>query len=274
MHSPSALRRIFPFLLTVLAAVALAGAARAAARPGVVALTPMEQAFLAAHGPVRMCVDPDWEPYERITPEGDYRGIGADLVALVAKRAGVNLELVPTRDWDESIAASRDGRCDIPALPEPDAGRDAGSCSRARVFNDPNVFITARSTIHLRPVLPGGATVALPSGTMVESACSPGTPGCAWIHTARRPKPCGWFPSAKADMTLGSPDQAAWTIRKGGWFNLKIAGSFPNTPTICASVCAASCPCCAPSWTRARPHQPRGGPRNRQPPVAIEVVDR
>lgn len=229
MHSPSALRRIFPFLLTALAAVALAGAARAAARPGVVALTPMEQAFLAAHGPVRMCVDPDWEPYERITPEGDYRGIGADLVALVAKRAGVNLELVPTRDWDESIAASRDGRCDILPFLNQTAGRDAWLLFTRPVFNDPNVFITREEHEFISDLSSlAGATVALPSGTMVEERLLARHPGVRVIHTASEAEALRLVSERKADMTLRSLTMAAWTIRKGGWFNLKIAGQFPE----------------------------------------------
>ncbi|PAS97893.1 MAG: hypothetical protein BSR46_13050 [Candidatus Dactylopiibacterium carminicum] len=44
----------------------------------------------------RFCVDPDWAPFEVITPEGRHQGIAADLLQLVARRAEVKLELVPT----------------------------------------------------------------------------------------------------------------------------------------------------------------------------------
>ncbi|NEX21597.1 transporter substrate-binding domain-containing protein, partial [Thiorhodococcus mannitoliphagus] len=52
-------------------------------------------------------------PYEQITASGEYRGIGADLTALLDEQLGVPLTLLPTRTWSESLAKVRDGRCDL-----------------------------------------------------------------------------------------------------------------------------------------------------------------
>lgn len=54
-----------------------------------------------------MCVDPDWEPFEKIDSEGKYVGIGADLVRTVFERVGLKIEILKTSDWDESVAASK-----------------------------------------------------------------------------------------------------------------------------------------------------------------------
>ena len=45
-----------------------------------------------------MCVDPDWAPLERINAQGQHEGIAADLVQLVARRVGPQIELLPVKD--------------------------------------------------------------------------------------------------------------------------------------------------------------------------------
>lgn len=78
-----------------------------------VALTEAERAYLAQKGTLRMCVQPDWLPYERINEKGQHEGIGAEMVALMRSRLGVNIELYPTSQWEESLAAIRARKCDL-----------------------------------------------------------------------------------------------------------------------------------------------------------------
>ncbi|MFX8106514.1 transporter substrate-binding domain-containing protein, partial [Acinetobacter baumannii] len=62
---------------------------------------------------IKFCVDPDWPPYEVINRAGVHEGIAADLLRLAADRAGLQLVLLPTGDWEASLAASRRGDCDM-----------------------------------------------------------------------------------------------------------------------------------------------------------------
>ncbi len=78
-----------------------------------VALTEAERAYLAQKGTLKMCVQPDWLPYERINEKGQHEGIGAEMVALMRSRLGVNIELYPTLQWEESLAAIRERKCDL-----------------------------------------------------------------------------------------------------------------------------------------------------------------
>lgn len=68
---------------------------------------------LKGEHPFRMAVDPDWEPYEWVADDGQFRGIAADLLELVAMRLGISLELVPTMDWAQSLGASKSGEAHI-----------------------------------------------------------------------------------------------------------------------------------------------------------------
>jgi len=67
--------------------------------------TTAEKTYIAQVDTIKMCVDPDWAPFERINPQGKHEGIAADLVQLLAQRVGLRIEHLPVKDWDESLAS-------------------------------------------------------------------------------------------------------------------------------------------------------------------------
>ena len=76
-------------------------------------LSSEEKEYLAKLGTVKVCVDPDWAPFEMMDKEGSYRGIGADLLKMVMTRLDIPFSVVLTKDWDESLAFSKEGKCHI-----------------------------------------------------------------------------------------------------------------------------------------------------------------
>jgi hypothetical protein len=56
-----------------------------------------ELAYLQGRGPIRMCVAPDWMPIEGIDGQGWHTGMAADFIRLMARRGGLNIELVRTK---------------------------------------------------------------------------------------------------------------------------------------------------------------------------------
>lgn len=198
------------------------------AAPAVV-LSPEEQAYLARLGSVRMCVDPDWVPFERINQEGRHEGIAADLVQLVAARVGLRLELYPVHSWEESLAASRAGRCQIMSFLNQTPERDAWLDFTQPIFSDPNVIIT-REEHDFIPDLSRlrGQRVALPRGTMVAERVRRDYPELQVLPTASEEESVALVSRREADMTVRSLIVAAYAIRKEGLFNLKIAGQIPE----------------------------------------------
>ena len=63
-----------------------------------------------------MCVAPDWMPIEGIDEQGQHTGMAADFIRLMARRGGLNLELVPTKTWEESFVLGQRRQCDIFSL--------------------------------------------------------------------------------------------------------------------------------------------------------------
>ncbi len=191
-------------------------------------LSPKEEDFLRFLGPVTVCVDPDWEPFERITPDGEYVGIAADLLRLVGERAGVTFLLTPTRDWDESVALSRAGGCDILAFLNATPQREEWLIFTDPYFVDANVIVTRAEHDFISNLAAiSNETLALPTGTSIEERVRRDYPNVRLVLVDSEAEAFRLVENQKADMTLRSLTMAAHTIKKEGWFNLKIAGEIP-----------------------------------------------
>ncbi|SKB59701.1 diguanylate cyclase [Malaciobacter marinus] len=62
---------------------------------------------------IKMCVDPNYLPYEYINNEGKYVGIIANFITKLSKNSGINFELINTSSWSESLEAIKEGKCDV-----------------------------------------------------------------------------------------------------------------------------------------------------------------
>lgn len=206
------------------AILALAPGAASAAE-----LTPDERAYVMANGPFTYCVDPDWTPYEIINSRGEHEGIAADLLRLAATRAGVPLRLVPTRDWDETIAASKEGRCQILSFLNRSQARDQWLIFTDPIFVDRNVIVTREDRDYIDDLAAlSSGTVALPTGTSIEEWVRRDFPALTIVTTSTEAEAFAMVSSKRADMTIRSMMVAVFTIKKDGWFNLKVSGQIPG----------------------------------------------
>ncbi len=112
-------------LLVLLFAVA-AGLASVRCRPRnqgrPIRLTTEERAWLARHPVIRLAPDPDFPPVEFFDSKGNYRGIAAELVALVEKKLPIRFEIVHLKNWDEVLRQGRSRQIDMfgAAVPTPE----------------------------------------------------------------------------------------------------------------------------------------------------------
>lgn len=85
----------------------------APAAPARVVLNRREREYVTAKGTLRFCVDPDWPPVERIDQAGRYEGMAADVMNLLSQRLSVDIQLVPTATWAQSLETVKKGGCDF-----------------------------------------------------------------------------------------------------------------------------------------------------------------
>ncbi len=192
-------------------------------------LSAVERDWLADNRSVSICVDPDWLPFETLNARGEHEGIAADLLRLVAQRAGLQLDIVATSDWGQSVAFSQAGRCQLLSFLNQTPARDAWLIFTQPLFTDANVVIAREDHPYVADLsaLEDG-TVALPVGTFVEESVRRDFPQLRVIVTDSDAEALALVSERKADLTIRSLTVAAYTMRREGWFNLKIAGQLAS----------------------------------------------
>jgi diguanylate cyclase (GGDEF)-like protein len=192
-------------------------------------LTPEEQAYLDRAGTIRMCVDPDWVPFEQINAQGQHEGIAADLVQLAANRVGLKIELYPVKTWEESLAASKNKQCQVMSFLNQTAAREQWLIFTQPIFFDQNVIVTREEHPYIGdPKALTEHVVVMPRGTMIEERLRSDYPRLRVITTATEAEAMTLVSERKADMTIRSLIVAAYEIKKKGLFNLKISGQIPE----------------------------------------------
>ncbi|WP_300109426.1 transporter substrate-binding domain-containing protein [Rhodoferax sp.] len=188
-----------------------------------------ERAFLIAHPQVTLCVDPDWWPFEVITESGRHAGIAADLLALVSQRVGLTLKLHATGSWEESLAASKLGLCQLVSFLNSTPEREKWLIFTEPLLKDPNILITREDQPFITDLgWLQGKTIALPRASAVMEHIQKDFPRLKVIATDTEEQALGLVSDKKADMTLRSLIVAAHTIKHKGWFNLKVNGQVPG----------------------------------------------
>jgi len=194
-----------------------------------ISFTEAEKAYIENSPPITMCVDPDWAPFERINERGEHEGIAADLVQLVAERVGLKIVLYPAKDWDESLAASKEKRCQMMSFLNQTPAREQWLSFTKPIFFDPNIIITREEHDYIGDLHGiSNQSVALPRGTMVEERIRKAYPNLNVVLTGSEQESVALVSERKADMTIRSLIVAAYAIKKEGLFNLKIAGQVPE----------------------------------------------
>ena len=69
--------------------------------------------YLKTKKNIKICVLPNWLPFEQIDENGKHEGIGADIMKIVSKYIDKPIELVPTKEWAESLQNIKDRKCDV-----------------------------------------------------------------------------------------------------------------------------------------------------------------
>ncbi len=120
-----------------------------------IALTPEEQAFLAAHPTIRAGVDPAFMPYEFIDVDGRYKGIAAEVLALVCQKTGLRITVRTDLPWTEAHAMAQRQELDLlPAVAKTDARlpyflytNAYQDFERALIYRDDNTSITGLDSL-------------------------------------------------------------------------------------------------------------------------------
>ncbi|MCT7529568.1 transporter substrate-binding domain-containing protein [Aliarcobacter cryaerophilus] len=173
---------------------------------------------------ITMCVDPDWEPFEKINKDGLHEGISADIIKLISTKLDIKIELIPTNDWDESIDFSKQKKCDILSFLNETPKRKEWLVFTEPIFTDSNVLVGRSEKKYIEDISKVNLSIALPRNTAMSERFAKDFPNLVIIPTSSEDEAFKLVEEQKADLTLRSMIIAAYTIKKNGLFNLKIIG--------------------------------------------------
>ena len=81
----------------------------------VLKLNKREQEYLGRKKVIKVCVDPDWMPFEQIK-HGKHIGMSAEYLKIVESKVGIPFSLIPTKSWSQSLKYIKDRDCDMLSL--------------------------------------------------------------------------------------------------------------------------------------------------------------
>jgi polar amino acid transport system substrate-binding protein len=164
-------------------------------------------------------------PYEQITASGEYRGIGADLTALLAEQLGVPITLLPTRTWSESLANVRDGRCDLLPMTMDVPSRRAYLDYSAPFTAQPFVIATRRSHPFVANLAElDDASVAVVEGFRRQRADCRALSATRLVHVANVPEGLELVRRGSVDGYIDSLATIAYQLQREESIDIKVAG--------------------------------------------------
>ena len=193
-----------------------------------IVLSQEEKNYLENKQVITMCVDPDWIPFETINKKGIHEGIAADIINLISKRLNIQITLIPTKTWDESLAYSKSKKCDILSFVNETPLRKEWLIFTEPIFEDPNVLVGRIDYPMVEDLSKIKASIAFPKGTAMYERFLSDFPNLVFIPVDSEQEAFNLIENKKADLTLRSLIVTAYTIKKEGLFNLKIVGKIPK----------------------------------------------
>ena len=85
--------------------------------------THQEQLYMQKKKVINMCIDPNWMPFESFK-DGEYIGMSADYFKLISKILPIDVKVIKTETWEQSLAYAKERKCDILSLAMPTPERE------------------------------------------------------------------------------------------------------------------------------------------------------
>ena len=197
--------------------------------PDETTLTKEETKYLKKKKTIKMCIDPDWMPFEKIK-DGKHIGLSADYFKLFQKFVGVDIRLVPTQTWKESLEFVKERRCDIVSLAMPTQKRKEYLNFTKPYLKIPLVLATKSDTPFIANFgLLEGKKIAIPNGYAFAEILQKKYPKIKIVHVKNIEKGLEKVIHNEVFGYLGTLASIGYAFQNQFTGELKIAGKFDGT---------------------------------------------
>ena len=207
--------------------VALNGGAQTNRDDTHVVLNEAEKAWIQKHPVIYWGVDPDWPPFSSYDKHGRLTGIDFEIVKLIAERTGLNMQLVRTTSWPETLRKITAGEIDVVAgIARTEQREQVLKLKFTEVFcKFPTAIITRRDMpfVMLMEELKS-KRIVLPRGYARTEEFQRLYPDIKLILTDTDEQSMLMVAGNQADVTALNLASAGYIVHMRGLSNLKISG--------------------------------------------------
>jgi len=188
-------------------------------------LTETERAWVVDQGPVSMCVDPDWLPFEKIDDQGKHIGIAADYFKLFSEFTGLTFELVITDSWAQSEEFAQAGKCKILSLLNQSEERAVYLNFTSPYLSSPVVIVSRDNQPYLDGLKAiGNRSISMVEGYVYKELIERDFPHINLHSVTSSDQTLQEVSEGRVFATIGSLYIVTERIQRMGLANLKIAG--------------------------------------------------
>ncbi len=188
-------------------------------------LTQQERQWLANHPVIRIAPDPYFPPIEWFDEKGEYRGLSAEMMAMLGEKLGIKFQPVQMETWDDVLTAGRNREVDL--LP---AAAQTEQRFEYLLFTDP--YIVLPGVIITRRDMPAHTTVedlyqmrvAVVSGYVWHEMLSHDHPDLKLILVSDLVAGLQKVSFGEIDAIIATLPVALYYIEKEGITNLQVSG--------------------------------------------------
>ncbi|WP_370298210.1 diguanylate cyclase [Pontibacterium sp.] len=184
-----------------------------------------ERRYLRERGPVKVCVDPNWMPFEAINKQGRHTGVSADFMKEYAKMLGIKLQLVPTENWSESMDKARERLCDVLPMINQSPERAKFLNFTVPYVSMPVVLITDQKATYLDGLKSlEGEKLAIPDGYIFAEHVRNNFPQLDVIYPPSLLESLRAVMKGEVTAAMATLPIALYQIERHGMSSLKIGG--------------------------------------------------
>ncbi|XPV74843.1 MAG: transporter substrate-binding domain-containing protein [Desulfovibrio sp.] len=192
-------------------------------------LSEAERQWISQAPPIRYSVDPSWPPIERLNHKTkQYEGIAADYLALITDITGIQFELVPTKQWSESVKLAKSGKTDMLVAA-------SKTKEREQFLNFSKPYITLSNAVVMRNDSPfindisdlEGLRIGVGDGNSIHRYLQKNYPKLTLIPNKGSLNGLKRVSDGELDAYVGTLEVLGYLINKNGMFNLKATVKLP-----------------------------------------------
>jgi len=194
-------------------------------RASLIKFSTTEEAYLVGKKTITMCVNPDWEPYEKINEQEKHEGLAAECMQLIAQKIGKPFTLLHTKTWQETLEKAKSGKCDIVSFLEPTSARKAFLNFTSPMYEEPEVIIVKNDVSYIGGLKAlKGKTVGVFKDSLTAGIIRNEYPAIRVVDVENYTKAIQMVSGGDLDAAINPLVGAAYLIAKERLFDIKIIG--------------------------------------------------